>query len=204
MAVAARGGRAAIWREDVAERVIFHTDRGSTYTANAFTVLCRELGFASRWAGWGRVSTTPPLRRSSRRWSGKFCPATSSVILSMRRPWSSNGATTSKSPTAAHCSRWAIARQLRDQGIKPEAASGLRNPPRSRGSTNSAWATAGRVAVALQCSNGRASEPASLGNYNRGGSALLMMRCCVRVARCRVYARRAASPGAHHGVNATR
>ena len=45
MAVAARGGgRDAIWREDEAERVIFHTDRGSTYTANAFTKLCRQLG----------------------------------------------------------------------------------------------------------------------------------------------------------------
>src|SRR4051812_40726232 len=41
MAVAARGGKAAIWRDDEAERVIFHTDRGSTYTANAFTRLCR-------------------------------------------------------------------------------------------------------------------------------------------------------------------
>jgi putative transposase len=30
MAVAARGGKAAIWREDEAERVVFHTDRGST------------------------------------------------------------------------------------------------------------------------------------------------------------------------------
>ncbi len=36
MAVATRGGKAAIWRADEAERVIFHTDRGSTYTANAF------------------------------------------------------------------------------------------------------------------------------------------------------------------------
>jgi putative transposase len=43
MAVAARGGKDAIWREDKAERVIFHTDRGSTYTANAFTGLCRQL-----------------------------------------------------------------------------------------------------------------------------------------------------------------
>jgi putative transposase len=32
MAVAARGGKDAIWREDEADRVIFHTDRGSTYT----------------------------------------------------------------------------------------------------------------------------------------------------------------------------
>ena len=44
MAVATRGGKAAIWRADEAERVIFHTDRGSTYTANAFTKLCRQLG----------------------------------------------------------------------------------------------------------------------------------------------------------------
>ncbi|AEA28859.1 Integrase catalytic region (plasmid) [Pseudonocardia dioxanivorans CB1190] len=37
MAVAARGGA-----EHIAE-VIFHTDRGSTYTADKFTVLCRRL-----------------------------------------------------------------------------------------------------------------------------------------------------------------
>jgi putative transposase len=39
-----RGGKDAIWREDEGERVIFHTDRGSTYTAKAFTKLCRQLG----------------------------------------------------------------------------------------------------------------------------------------------------------------
>jgi putative transposase len=39
MAVATRGGTHRIWRDDEAERVIFHTDRGSTYTANAFTRL---------------------------------------------------------------------------------------------------------------------------------------------------------------------
>jgi putative transposase len=44
MAVATRGGKDAIWRDDEAERVIFHTDRGSTYTANAFTRLWRQLG----------------------------------------------------------------------------------------------------------------------------------------------------------------
>ena len=37
MAVAARGGA------DHIRGVIFHTDRGSTYTANAFTQLCRRL-----------------------------------------------------------------------------------------------------------------------------------------------------------------
>jgi putative transposase len=37
MAVAARGGK------DAVAGVVFHTDRGSTYTANAFTGLCRRL-----------------------------------------------------------------------------------------------------------------------------------------------------------------
>jgi putative transposase len=54
MAVAARGGRDAIWREDEAERVIFHTDRGSTYTANAFTKLCRQQGIRQ---SMGRVGS---------------------------------------------------------------------------------------------------------------------------------------------------
>ncbi|WP_106849095.1 IS3 family transposase [Blastococcus sp. Marseille-P5729] len=48
MAVAARGGVDAVngegWREDESQRVIFHTDRGSTYTANSHTKLCRKLG----------------------------------------------------------------------------------------------------------------------------------------------------------------
>ena len=42
MAVTARGGRDAIWREDESERTIFHTDRGSTYTAKEFTKLCGD------------------------------------------------------------------------------------------------------------------------------------------------------------------
>jgi transposase InsO family protein len=54
MAVATRGGRDAIWREDEAARVIFHTDRGSTYTAKAFTKLCRHLGIRQ---SMGRVGS---------------------------------------------------------------------------------------------------------------------------------------------------
>lgn len=54
MAVAARGGKDAIWREAEAERVIFHTDRGSTYTANEFTKLCRKLGIRQ---SMGRVGS---------------------------------------------------------------------------------------------------------------------------------------------------
>ncbi|WP_454294133.1 IS3 family transposase [Salana multivorans] len=54
MAVATRGGKAAIWRADEAERVIFHTDRGSTYTANAFIKLCRTMGIRQ---SMGRVGS---------------------------------------------------------------------------------------------------------------------------------------------------
>lgn len=54
MAVATRGGREAIWRGDEAERVIMHTDRGSTYTANSFTKLCRRLGIRQ---SMGRVGS---------------------------------------------------------------------------------------------------------------------------------------------------
>jgi putative transposase len=54
MAVAARGGRQAIWRDEESERVLFHTDRGSTYTANAFTKLCRQLGIRQ---SMGRVGS---------------------------------------------------------------------------------------------------------------------------------------------------
>lgn len=54
MAVAARGGRQAIWRDEESERVIFHTDRGSTYTANAFTKLCQKLGIRQ---SMGRVGS---------------------------------------------------------------------------------------------------------------------------------------------------
>ena len=58
MAVASRGGVAAVngpnWREDHSQRVIFHTDRGSTYTANSFTNLCRQLGIRQ---SMGRVGS---------------------------------------------------------------------------------------------------------------------------------------------------
>ena len=54
MAVAARGGKDAIWRDEESERVIFHTDRGSTYTANDFTKLCRQQGIRQ---SMGRVGS---------------------------------------------------------------------------------------------------------------------------------------------------
>lgn len=54
MAVAVRGGKAAIWRDEPERRVIFHTDRGSTYTATTFTKLCAGLGIRQ---SMGRVGS---------------------------------------------------------------------------------------------------------------------------------------------------
>jgi len=58
MAVATRGGRDAVngdgWRADESKRVIFHTDRGSTYTANSHMLLCRQQGIRQ---SMGRVGS---------------------------------------------------------------------------------------------------------------------------------------------------
>ena len=72
MAVAVRGGHSVI------DGVIFHMDRGSTYTAT-ISRCCVEISECrSRWAESVRVSTTPPRRRSSRPWNTKSCPGTAS------------------------------------------------------------------------------------------------------------------------------
>ena len=54
MAVTSRGGRAAIWQENEEDKTIFHSDRGSTYTANSFTKLCRQMGIRQ---SMGRVGS---------------------------------------------------------------------------------------------------------------------------------------------------
>ena len=54
MAVATRGGRHAIWRDDESQQVIFHTDRGSAYTAKSLMKLCRTLGIRQ---SMGRVGS---------------------------------------------------------------------------------------------------------------------------------------------------
>lgn len=56
MAAAVGAGRPVI------DNVIFRTDRGSTYTANDFTNLCRKLGIRQ---SMGRVGSTTPLARPS-------------------------------------------------------------------------------------------------------------------------------------------
>ena len=44
-------GRQAIWCDDESQRVIFHTGRGSPYTANTFIALCPKLGIRQSM-GW--------------------------------------------------------------------------------------------------------------------------------------------------------
>ena len=70
---AARGGA-----EQIAG-VIFHTDRGSAYTADSSPRCAAGWASASRWAGSARASTTPRPRRSFPAWSGRCCPGTSST-----------------------------------------------------------------------------------------------------------------------------
>ena len=73
MAAAVRGGRAAI------DGVIFHTDRGSTYTAGVFTTLCGKLGVSQSMGRVGSCfSITPLRRRSSRPSNTRSCPGTTS------------------------------------------------------------------------------------------------------------------------------
>jgi len=100
MAVAACGGRDAIWREEEIERVIFHTDRASTYTANSFTKLAALRGSASPWAESAHASTTPPPRRSSHRCNGRFHRDTSSRPSTTPRSSCWTGATGSTTLTA--------------------------------------------------------------------------------------------------------
>ena len=54
MAVTVRGGKRVIWRDDESQRVIFHSDRGSTYTAKSFMKLCHKLGIRQ---SMGRVGS---------------------------------------------------------------------------------------------------------------------------------------------------
>ena len=66
MAVAVRGGEVA--------GTIFHSDRGSEYTATLFERPARRCGSTNRWGGPDRVSTTPLPRAGSRRWNGSCSP----------------------------------------------------------------------------------------------------------------------------------
>jgi putative transposase len=64
MAVATRGGKAGIWRDDEADRVIFHTDRGSTGGLNRSSqhlVITEVFGGATSAAGGSGSATGDAL-----------------------------------------------------------------------------------------------------------------------------------------------
>ncbi|MGC5586128.1 IS3 family transposase [Ornithinimicrobium sp. W1665] len=71
MAVTARGGKEAIWREDQAERLVFHTDRGSTYSATSFTTLCADLGIRQSMGRVGSCLLTGQSPRQGRPGGGR-------------------------------------------------------------------------------------------------------------------------------------
>jgi len=90
IATSIRGGRTKV------EGVVFHTDRGSTYTATRFTGLCGRVGVRQ---SMGRVgSTMPPRRRSSPRWNTRCCPGTTSPPETRPASLSSPGARISTTP----------------------------------------------------------------------------------------------------------
>jgi putative transposase len=96
IATAVRGGRAPV------DGVVFHTDRGSTYTARSFTGLCEHLAIHQ---SMGRVGScfdnAAARRRSSPPWSTRCCPGTISPPGLRLAPSWSPGALTSTTPDGA-------------------------------------------------------------------------------------------------------
>ena len=99
MAAAVRGGRAVI------DGVVFHTDRGSTYRQRLSPHSVDGSGLPNRWEGSGRVSTTPPRRRSSRLWNTRSCPGTISPPRPRHARWWWRGVRTSLTPDAGTARR---------------------------------------------------------------------------------------------------
>lgn len=101
MAVTVRGGKRVIWRDDESQRVIFHSDRGSTYTAKSFMKLCHKLGIRQSMGRVGscfdNAAAEPSLQQA---WNGKSCPATTSPTPTPPKPSCSNGAGTSTTTPA--------------------------------------------------------------------------------------------------------
>src|SRR5215216_3320841 len=89
IAVTVRGGNPKI------NNVVFHTDRGSTYTARTFTKVCSRLGVRQSMGRVGSCFDNAPRRRSSPAWNGKSCPVTSCATLIMLGPSCCPGAMSS-------------------------------------------------------------------------------------------------------------
>jgi len=127
IAAASRGGRVAI------EGVIFHTDRGSTYTEGEFHPSMQGQTRYPPVDGPSRfVFRLPPRSRSSRHWNTRFCPDTTSPPRPRRGPSYWTGATTSTTTddgTAAQ--RYSLPLSLRRSPLT--TGSGPRSPPRFEG-----------------------------------------------------------------------
>jgi transposase InsO family protein len=126
MAVAARGGA-----EHIAG-VIFHTDRGSTYTAEKFTTLCRRLEIRQ---SMGRVGSCFDNAAAE-----AFFSSLEWEVLS-RHQFATIGAARAtvidwcygllQPPPPAQRRRRPLTDQLRNRRAQPSR--GIRNPPRFRG-----------------------------------------------------------------------
>ena len=114
--------------------VIFHTDRGSTYTANDFTKLCRRLKITQ---SMGRVGSCFDNAAAE-----AFFSSLEWEVLS-RHDFTSTGH--AQAVVIDWCygfynhqrrqrRRRAVTDQLRER--RPHPRSGIRNPPRSRGTTD--------------------------------------------------------------------
>nr|WP_308015571.1 IS3 family transposase [Pseudonocardia sp. ICBG1293] len=124
MAVAARGGADGI------AGVIFHTDRGSTYTAGAFATLCRRLDIRQsmgrvvfRQRRGGGVLLQPGVGSAVPQRLRHHCEGSGGgyrLVLRLLQP-----------PATTQRRRRARTDRLRER--RPHSRRGIGNPPRSRG-----------------------------------------------------------------------
>ena len=92
IATAVRGGRAAV------DGVVFHTDRGSTYTARSFTGLCERLGVRQSMGRVGSCFDNAAAEAFFSTLEHECCPGTISPPGLRLAPSWSPGALTSTTP----------------------------------------------------------------------------------------------------------
>jgi transposase InsO family protein len=109
MAVAARGGK-----ERVAG-VIFHSDRGSTYTAHDFTTLCRKLDIRQSMGRTGSCFDCERPNRSSQLWNTRCSPVITSKPERSTADYCEMGRRLLQSTTSPQFLWHAIPDRLRDR-----------------------------------------------------------------------------------------
>ena len=96
IAAAARGGRQVI------DGVLFHTDRGSTYTASSFTLLCKDkLGIRQSMGRVGSCFDNAAAESFFSTLEHGSCPGTASPPRPRPERLSSPGVTSSTTPLVA-------------------------------------------------------------------------------------------------------